>query len=149
MEVLLVGDCNVVHTRRYLDLATKAGCDVALLDTGKRDATKRGTSTHQYYGWPRSGWKIAVHFLGRSAGVALSDLLTGRLLRWLLTRVRPDIVHVQWTDDKAWLLAKASVSPLVLTAWGSDLNGTLEPGHDPVLRQRRAEGDSQMCSPDR
>jgi glycosyltransferase involved in cell wall biosynthesis len=37
------------------------------------------------------------------------------------------------------LVAKAGFSPLVLTAWGTDLNLTRDPSHDPNLLRRKAE----------
>ena len=73
MKILLVGDYGVIHTRRYMDLALKAGCDVTLLDTGRRDAAVGRISTGQYYSWPRSGRRIAAHFVGRPLANKLAD----------------------------------------------------------------------------
>ena len=41
-------------------------------------------------------------------------------LRWLLARIRPDIVHVHWAHFAAGVCAVWK-GPLVITAWGSDI----------------------------
>jgi glycosyltransferase involved in cell wall biosynthesis len=66
-------------------------------------------------------------------------------LRWLRLITRPDITHVQWIDDRAWLLAKIGISPLVLTAWGTDLNMTRDSNYDPVQLRRKAETISKAA----
>jgi glycosyltransferase involved in cell wall biosynthesis len=59
--------------------------------------------------------------------------------RLLAARFRPDLVHVQWVDDWAWRLGRALAAPLVLTAWGTDINQTRDPAFDPAARARIAE----------
>jgi hypothetical protein len=75
----------------------------------------------------------------------LSEFLIRLQLRWLWIVTRPDIIHVQWIDDRAWLLAKTGISPLVLTAWGTDLHGTRDRNCDPVQLRRKAEAISKTA----
>jgi glycosyltransferase involved in cell wall biosynthesis len=56
-----------------------------------------------------------------------------RFLRW---QVNPDIVHVHWVDQRAFHCVKACLKPLVLTAWGSDINAQFLPDADPKVRRR-------------
>jgi len=138
LKVLLVADFGVVHSRRYLDLIRKAGCDVVLLDN-RRATSFDGVPGTQYYRWPRTGERFMRYVLGARLAGTISEFLVGLQLRWLRNRTRADIAHVQWIDDRAWSFAKAGISPLVLTAWGTDLNATRDPHHDPILRRRKAE----------
>jgi len=41
-------------------------------------------------------------------------------LRYLLARIRPDVVHAHWAHF-SYLAARASARPLMVTAWGSDI----------------------------
>ena len=41
-------------------------------------------------------------------------------LRWLLAKIRPEIVHVHWAHF-SYMVASACARPLVVTAWGSDI----------------------------
>ena len=143
MKILLVADLNVVHSRRYLDLIQKAGCDVAVIDSG-RTATLGSGPVKQYYHWPRSGPSFR-RFLGTALASTLGEFLVRLQLKRLLAVVQRDITHVQWIDDKAWLLADIGVQPLVLTAWGTDLNMTRDPAYDPVQRRRKGEAISKAA----
>ena len=144
MKILLVADLEFTHSRRYLDLIHLAGCDVVVLDSGQ--ATQSGrVSAKRYYRWPRAGQRVTRYVIGPSLARKLSEFLIRLQLRWLWTTTRPDIIHVQWIDDRAWLLAKAGVSPLVLTAWGTDLNGTRERNYDSVQLRRKTEAISKTA----
>jgi glycosyltransferase involved in cell wall biosynthesis len=59
-------------------------------------------------------------------------------MRLLWRRVRPDICHVQWVGEDLWHTARAGLRPLVVTAWGSDLNYTVKLPADDALRHRAA-----------
>lgn len=144
MKILLVADLSVVHSRRYLDLIQMAGCDVAVIDTGR--AAKPGSGrVEQYYHWPWSGRSVLQYFLGASLALRVGEFLVRLQLKRLLAHVQRDITHVQWIDDKAWMLADMGVHPLVLTAWGTDLNMTRDPTCDPVQRQRKGEAISKAA----
>jgi glycosyltransferase involved in cell wall biosynthesis len=144
VKILLVADFSVVHSRRYLEIIRKAGCEVILLDN-RRSAQFSGAPAEHYYLWPRNGYRFARHLFGSRLAGKLSEFLVRLQLRWLWTITRPDIAHVQWIDDRAWLLAKAGISPLILTPWGSDLNVTRDLNHDPALRRRKAEAISKTA----
>jgi glycosyltransferase involved in cell wall biosynthesis len=49
------------------------------------------------------------------------------------------LCHVHWIDERAWHCATAGLHPLVLTAYGSDLNWTRLANHDPRLLKQKAE----------
>ena len=139
MKVMLVGNYDRTHTKRYLHLILKAGCDVVLLNTGPRGTQIGEIPTEKCYTFPKSGRRLTRYLIGSSVANKLGDALVQLRLRRLWTSTRPDITHVQWIDEKAWRVAEAGASPLVLTAWGSDLNSTRDPNHDPVQLQRKAD----------
>jgi glycosyltransferase involved in cell wall biosynthesis len=57
-------------------------------------------------------------------------------LRSLWRAVRPDICHVQWVDENFCHVARAGLRPLVVTAWGGDLNSVAKMPTDDPLRQK-------------
>jgi glycosyltransferase involved in cell wall biosynthesis len=138
MKILLAGEYEVIHTRRYLDLILKAGFDVVLLNTSRRGILVSEIPVEHWH-LPRSGRTVTRYLVGRTLADKLGDALVRWQLRWLRTKIRPDITHVQWVGEVAWLIAKAGFSPLVLTSWGTDLNLTRDRGHDPNLLRRKAE----------
>jgi glycosyltransferase involved in cell wall biosynthesis len=146
MRILLVADFNVVHSRRYLDLIQKAGCDVTLLDVRRATPLSR-LSAKNYYLWPRRGGeRVTRRLIGPRLAANLSEAMVRLQLRLLWMITRPDIVHVQWVDDRAWSFARAGISPLVLTAWGTDLNILAqESNFDTITRQRKAEAISKAA----
>lgn len=145
MKILLVGDYGVIHTRRYLDLILKAGCDVVFLNSGPRELQISEIPAENCYSWPRSGRSLAPYLLGAKLANKLGESLVQLQLRLLWAKIRPDITHVQWIDERAWLIGKAGMSPLILNAWGSDLNLTRDPSHDPELLRRKTEVIAQAA----
>ena len=139
MKVMLVGNYDQIHTRRYLHLILKAGCEAVLLNTGPTGTQIGEIPTEKCYTFPKSGRRLTRYLLGSSVANKLGDSLVRLQLRRLWASTRPDIIHVQWIDEKAWRVAEAGASPLVLTAWGSDLNSTRDSSHDPVQLQRKAD----------
>jgi hypothetical protein len=138
VKILLVGDLAVIHTRRYLDLIQKSGCEVVLLNSGQVTQID-GVCSHRYYSWPKAGRRFTRYVVGPSLAGKLGEFLVRLQLWWLWIIIRPDITHVQWIGEKAWLVAKAGISPLVVTAWGSDLSWTQDANYDPVKLRRKVE----------
>lgn len=57
-------------------------------------------------------------------GARSTPLGMARTVRWVrgrLREVRPDVVHAHWLPGFAFASAAAGASPLVVTAWGSDV----------------------------
>lgn len=136
-RVLLVGDYSVVHVRRYLRLLQLAGLDVHLLSTRRgRHDIPAGVSA---YPWPREAQSLLVPLLGSARARRVADVLVNMQLRVLKRRVQPDVCHVQWIDSRAWHVARASFRRLVLTPWGTDLNSTKAPDHDPLELSHKIE----------
>ena len=75
MKILLVGDYGVIHTRRYLDLILKAGCDVVVLNTGRPAIQIDEVPAEQCHTWPRSGRRLTPYLFGSTLGGKLGDFL--------------------------------------------------------------------------
>jgi glycosyltransferase involved in cell wall biosynthesis len=114
------------------------GCHVTFMDRVEPTPVTRENFTYvpypgirgmRFYRW--LGYRV-TNRLAR-----LSVLAQLRLVRW---RSAADVVHVHWLDWRAYDCAAAGLRPLVLTAWGSDVNLLLLPGADE--RQRTAVGSA-------
>jgi glycosyltransferase involved in cell wall biosynthesis len=148
LRILLVADFGVVHSRRYLDLIQKAGCEVIPLHTGGPTRSASVPAGRCYSCswlryrekfWTRNGERLARYLCGPRVASKFTNLLVRLQLRWIWTVTSSDIAHVQWIDDRAWFLATAGISPLALTSWGTDLNVTRDPNDDLTHRRRKAE----------
>jgi glycosyltransferase involved in cell wall biosynthesis len=124
VRILLAADFASIHSRRYVDFIKAAGCEVALLSTGAEISESTGLDCAR---WPKAGRGVLDRALGERLGRQLSDRIVQAQLRQMWTRSRADICHVQWVGTQARQIAASGISPLVITAWGSDLNA-IPPG---------------------
>lgn len=58
----------------------------------------------------------------------LIDLIRFVYLKVIFHKVKPDIVHLHRIDIRAYDCFRANLHPLILTAWGSDINYLCVPG---------------------
>lgn len=144
MKILLAADFSSVHSRRYADLISRAGCDVVLLEKGRFPQVSGHLARH-YYPWPRAGRSLLRYFLGRALADKVGNALVEFQLRSLWRTINPDICHVQWIDDQAWMLTRIGICPVVLTAWGSDIRETQGASCSPRLRQQKSEAVSNAA----
>jgi glycosyltransferase involved in cell wall biosynthesis len=106
LRLVFVAHPNSIHTRRWTAWFARAGHDVTILDpvgieveAGLEDVTVRRIGSSRLPGWP-----------GRR-----------RSMRRALDSLRPDVVHAHYLARFGWSAALASIRPLVVTPWGSDL----------------------------
>ena len=144
MKVLLAADFSSVHSRRYLELISSAGCEVILLEKGRFPQIS-GEFARRYHRWPRAGESILRYFAGRRLAEKIGSALVEIQLKLLWMRIKPDICHVQWIDDKARVLTRICVCPVILTAWGTDIRMCEFPSCDPLLRRRKSEAISKAA----
>jgi L-malate glycosyltransferase len=108
LRVLVAGWLNSPHVRAWADLVALSGHEVQL--AGRLAP-----------GWPELELPWPAHRLDTSRppplrGFALSGAL-GRVAR----EVRPDLVHAHYLPEYGWMAARNHLSPLVSSAWGSDV----------------------------
>ncbi len=137
----MIANGRVVHSRKPQRWLRERGCSVRFLDTDPLpDAEVPGEAAYPHN---RSALSYYVgRVLGNTAGaVARRALDVMRLirLRLLYVRCRADLVHVHWIGVEAYECARAGVRPLLLTAWGTDINQFFQPQKDERLGQLRHE----------
>ncbi|MCM0081187.1 glycosyltransferase family 4 protein [Geomonas sp. Red32] len=120
MRILTIGPWFSPHTVRPINWLLEQGHEVLFL--GERDPLPAAGGGYRFLPFPNLG------DLPSTLG-ALGEIRD---------RFRPDAVHVHWIDHKAWLCVQAGLRPLVLSAWGSDINQFFLAGHDE--NQRRMIG---------
>lgn len=141
MRILMVANGRVVHSRKPLTWLRERGCRVRFLDTAaSTDAPGSGETPYPHN---RSAVPYYVgRIFGNTAG-ALSrralDVIRWIRLRLMYVRFRGDLAHVHWIDVEAYECARAGVRPLVLTAWGTDINQFFQPHDDARLRRLREQ----------
>jgi glycosyltransferase involved in cell wall biosynthesis len=142
LKLLAVASPSDIHQYRYLQALARAGVQIDLVD---RNAAVHRVDlplvTHSK--WPLAGRRTISTILGPSLGNSLADLAIETQLKRAWQRSQGQICHVHWIDEKAWHCAMADLHPLVLTCYGSDLNWTRLPDHNPHLRKQKAEAIAQ------
>jgi len=102
MKLCFIGWADHVHVERWAGYFAERGHDVAVISLSGLGSYPTGVRQYAL-GLEQRGprWKILK-------------------LRYLLTKIRPDLLHVHWAPFSA-LAVRASSLPLVVTAWGSDV----------------------------
>lgn len=133
LKLLFLGDPAAIHVQRWLRYFVQAGHEVHLVPYPDNFApvpagTFDGVRIH-------SGKESCLRKLLRTwRGFYSKYLIIENILRTrsLLHRSRFDILHGHYISACGWIGALANFHPLVLTAWGSDIN--VDPGRSPIYR---------------
>ncbi len=105
MRICYIGDGQSIHNHFMIDWFRKRGHSLLFL-----------TDTPEYS--PDCEVKAVVK---RHGGGPLRHLLAGWRVRAMIRQWKPDIVHAHNVTGYGYWGALAGFSPLVMTAWGSDL----------------------------
>jgi glycosyltransferase involved in cell wall biosynthesis len=116
IKVLIFGLADLVHTEQAVTMSVGAGLDVVL--AAAFDPIEERHHNYHFVQYR------PIRFRGRRFAFvkALETLANVARVRRLLRTIHPDIVNVQWVDDRAYYCARAGASPLVLSCWGTDIN---------------------------
>ena len=116
MRILLFSPGSTVHTERFTKLLLDAGHEIVLAD----EVDPRLLS-HPNYRFIRFR---ATYLRGErfSPVGKLGKMIRRSQIKSVIDRARADIVHIHWIDFRADLCTQLKVHPLVLTAWGTDIN---------------------------
>jgi len=131
MKVLMLAPGKSIHSKRSLNWLLESGCHVTFVDY--TDPRPQVANRQAYRFMPYLGMR-GRRFYRLVLGSGMADMLGLQLgtswLRLIERYVKPDIVHAQWVDHRAYCCLKAGLRPLVLSAWGTDINKHLLPGTD-------------------
>src|SRR6516165_4032608 len=103
------------HCKRYIHMLQHAGCNVTFIEY--RGVKLPDVPNVTYRRYPRRFRQFE-----KMLGTRTTYFLRNQSMRLLWRLVRPDICHKHWVDDNLWHIARAGLRPLVVTAWGADLN---------------------------
>ena len=131
-RLLLLAPACWIHGRRALQASLKTGFDTIFVDW--QDPQLASPNKYTFIRLPRSGHSLFKRVLPDSKATHLKDQILTWWFKRLWKRVAPDVVHVCWIDFRAALCSRARMTPLILSAWGSDINAHFEVGSDPAWR---------------
>lgn len=131
-RLLLLAPACWIHGRRALQAALKTGFDTIFVDWQDPHLAPPGEYT--FIRLPRSGHSLFRRVVSDSRATRLKDQILTWWFKRLWKRVAPDVVHVCWIDFRAALCSRAGMTPLILSAWGSDINAHFEIGSDAAWR---------------
>lgn len=134
IKVLMLAPGQSVHAQRPLNLLLESGYNVIFMDVV--DPLPQGAKNYRFLPFPSPRGKRWFSWLGEKMTERLSYLSVIIQLRQRWLRIRPDVTHIHWISPRrADQCLKAGMHPLVLSAWGSDINNHFLPGAD--VGQRR------------
>lgn len=102
MKLCFIGWGDHVHLERWAGYFAQLGHEVSVISVSGLGS------------YPSS---VRQHVLGLQQRALRWKILK---LRYLLARLRPEVIHAHWAHF-AYLAARSSKRPLVVTAWGSDI----------------------------
>jgi len=140
MRILMLAPGKSIHSKRSLNWLLEGGCHVTFVDY--TDPRPQGANRHAYRFMPYLGMRgrrLYRPLLGSRLADRLGLWLGTSWLRLMKRYLKPDVVHVLWVDHRAYCCLKAGLRPLVLTAWGTDINKHFLPAADQRARQMIAQ----------
>lgn len=122
--LLIASELMDMHTSRLAGMLLEAGYAVTLV--ARENPFSRARERFAFYKYP--AWKLPSWLRPYRLREFFKDWLPAQRLRFIWRKARPDVVHHIYIGDGAYRCALAGLSPLVLTALGSDINDVYENG---------------------
>src|SRR4029453_2787685 len=116
MHVLLLAPGFSPHSQRLIKAVLDAGHFVTLLDHHNPNLEPR--AAYRFIPFPGIP---GFHRLNRKVASLFEPWIRAAQMRNIWNAVRPDVVNVQGIDARAEFCARATLHPLVLSCWGSDI----------------------------
>jgi L-malate glycosyltransferase len=120
MKVLMIAPGESMHSQRVLSWLLNSGTKVYFCDPTNPLQDKK--INYSYVPYPRRGTRTIRRILGSQLGDEIAFRMAENSLIRIYQMVEPDIVHVHQIDHRAYQCMRAGMKPLILTAWGSDIN---------------------------
>ncbi len=107
MRICFIGDGDSIHNHFMVEWFLKQGHEILFL-----------TDTPETFPYP----DVQRWIVPRHGGGIFRHLRAARQVRWWIRQWKPDLVHAHNVTGYGYWGAFSGFSPLVITAWGSDLN---------------------------
>jgi len=129
--LLIIPQLIDTHTHRFLQMLLNAGYKVTCV--GKENPKPDGDIRYAFIQYPEL--YITKRIFSQRLRRTVRDWGIAVRLRLIYFRVKPDVVHVIYINLQAYYCALARLSPLVLTALGSDINNLFHSEYDEHKRK--------------
>ena len=141
MRILYIAPMNSIHSVRWVEYFTRAGLDVHVVNVGLEDHDRiAGVTYHEDLNRPSSDGGLARQFW-RAYRPFKRDM------KRLLADVQPGLVHAHGINIYAYIVKRCGFSPVIATAWGSDVLITPRESlkHRIIVRRVLATADLITC----
>ena len=132
LRVLVAGWLNSPHVVSWVEALAAGGHEVHLAGRPMPDS-------------PMVEVPAKVHALPSGGPPLVRSLRMSRALAGIAEAVEPDLVHAHWLPEFGWMAAREGLTPLVSSAWGSDVFGVHGIGRS---RSKRALEGSNLVLAD-
>jgi len=132
LRVLVAGWLNSPHVVSWVEAVSAGGHEVHLAGRPMPDS-------------PMAEVPAEMHRLPTGGPPLVRSLRMSRALAGIAAAVEPDIVHAHWLPEFGWMAARERLTPLVCSAWGSDVFGVHGIGRN---RSKRALQGSNLVLAD-
>src|SRR5215471_3019665 len=129
LKILMLAPGMSVHTQRIISMLLEDGHSVTLVS--HHDPLPGRVARYEFIRFPAIR---GIHRIKYTWVASIERWIRIAQMRMIWRRTRPDLVNVQGVDGRADYCASAGLHPLVLTCWGTDINGFFgskkdEPGY--------------------
>jgi glycosyltransferase involved in cell wall biosynthesis len=132
LRVLVAGWLNSPHVAAWAGAVAAAGHDVHV-------------AGRVVPNWPGLEQSVPSHRLTTAWPPPVQGLRMSAALGRVAAELRPDLVHAHYLPEYGWMAAREKLTPLVCSAWGSDV---LVGGRINVHRSRRALAAADLVMAD-
>jgi glycosyltransferase involved in cell wall biosynthesis len=132
LRVLVAGWLNSPHVVSWVEAVVAGGHEVHL-------------AGRPMPGSPMTEVPAEMHRLPSGGPPLVRSLRMSRALAGIADAVEPDLVHAHWLPEFGWMAAREGLTPLVCSAWGSDVFGVHGIGRS---RSKRALEGSNLVLAD-
>ncbi|GMQ94823.1 MAG: glycosyltransferase [Acidimicrobiia bacterium] len=124
MRICLIGNAKAVHLQRWATAYVAAGHEVHIVSI-RSHAVESATMHTRHVGPLNSGSAVWT---------SLSYLWLAAVVRRLVRRIDPDVVHAQYVTTSGVMARLTGNEHVVLTAWGSDVIPRSGTTHNVIIR---------------
>ncbi len=142
MRILLIDNALDTHSERFLSLLLNSGHQVGHVTNKPRQLF----SIRGYHHFPYPSLPQLNNVRPYSFGKFLRDTFSGKELRRISRAFKPDVVHVLLISANAYHCVVSGLQPLILTAFGSDINDLFDSKQNDLLLKRRISRTLQFAN---